>query len=57
VADKLCEWCLCPRLSWKAELQNNPLGRVQWLMPIILVSWEAEIEEFTVLGQSREKSL
>jgi predicted PolB exonuclease-like 3'-5' exonuclease len=24
-------------------------------MPIILVSWEAEIEEFTVPGESREK--
>jgi hypothetical protein len=28
--------------------------RCQWLMPIILATWEAEIERITVQGQSRQ---
>jgi hypothetical protein len=38
-----------------ASLRNYKVGQGQWLTPIILATWKAEIRRVTVGGQSRQK--
>jgi hypothetical protein len=35
--------------------KESEIGQVQWLMPVILATCEAEIRRIAVLGQTGEK--
>jgi hypothetical protein len=37
--------------------KNHVLAGCQWLTPVILATWEAEIRRIVVPGQTQEKSL
>jgi hypothetical protein len=49
-------WLLPSLLVAIVMFKNNASARFQWLTPVILATWEAEIERIIVQSQSRQKA-